>query len=302
MSVPDGGPVLLLGAAGQLGAALVPRLARLGRLAACTRADVDLERPAAIRTLVREVKPRLVVNAAAYTAVDAAEEDVARCTRLNADAPTILAEESARRGVPILDFSTNYVFDGLSDVPYDESAATAPLSVYGRTKESGERGIVAANSRHLILRTAALYSVGGSKNFVRRILELAREREELRVVADQFVSPTPVSVLADATIVAITKLLEGDGAVYGTFHLTTTSSASWHEFAQHIVQHDADHRTLRVRSIVPITTNEYPVPARRPANGVLNTTRFERTFGVSLPRWDDALRHALDAQSVALSG
>lgn len=282
-------PILLLGAAGQLGGALAPRLASLGEVVRCARADVDLERTDEIRALVRRVKPRVVVNTAAYTAVDGAEADQARCARLNVMAPTVLAEETARLGVPLVDFSTNYVFDGLRDIAYDESVPPSPVSVYGVAKEAGERAIASANPRHLVLRTAALYSPDGRNNFVRRILELARQRDELRVVDDQFVSPTPAWVLADATVVAIGQMLERGEPAYGVFHLTTRGAVSWFEFARRILALDPDRKTQRVRNLVAIGTADYATPARRPPNGVLDTARFERVFDVSLPEWDDAM-------------
>lgn len=289
------GPILLLGAAGQLGSALAPRLARLGRVVRATRADADLERPDDIRALVRRVDPRLVVNAAAYTAVDDAERDEARCTRLNAVAPTVLAEETARLGAPLVHFSTNYVFDGSQVAPYTEGVSTSPLSVYGATKADGERGVAGANPRHLVIRTAAVYGRAG-RNFMRRMLDLAREREELRVVDDQFVSPTPAWVLADATLAAVTGLCEGREGARGTFHVTTSGSASWYEFTQRILALDPDQAAQRVRRLVPVGTAEYPTPARRPPNGVLAVERFEREFGHRLPSWEEALQRTLDGE------
>ncbi len=287
------GPILLVGAAGQLGTALAPRLARLGALVRATRADADLERPDDIRDLVRRVRPRIVVNAAAYTAVDDAERDEARCARLNTVAPTVLAEESATLGVPFIHYSTNYVFDGGQPAPYAETAETSPLGVYGATKAHGERGVVGANPRHVILRTAALYGHTG-RNFMRRVLELARERDELRMVNDQFISPTPAWLVADATVTVISQLFTERADTYGVFHLTTTGAASWHEFARRILALDPHSASQRAKSVVAIDTKDYPTPARRPPNGVLSVDRFERTFGHRLPPWDDALRRTLE--------
>ena len=283
------GPVLLLGAAGQLGQALAPRLARLGAVVPLTRADVDLERLDDVRALVRRVRPGLVVNAAAYTGVDDAEGHEARCRLVNEMVPAVLAEETARLRVPLVHFSTNYVFDGLQPMPYTEDVPPSPLSVYGATKADGERAVAAANPRHLIVRAAAVYG-GSGRTFMRRILELAREREELRVVDDQYVSPTPAWVLAHATVAAIDHLLAEHPAAQGLLHLTTTGAASWHAFALRILELDPDRAAHRVRSVVAVDTAGYPTPARRPANGVLDTGKAERELGIRLPGWEEALR------------
>lgn len=285
MSADERRPILLVGAAGQLGRELAPRLARIGRVVAATRSDVDLERPADIRAYVAQVRPAIVVNAAAFTAVDDAERDAARCARLNADAPAVLAEASKRLDALLVHFSTNYVFDGTKERPYTEEDPPAPSSVYGETKLAGERGVAAGNPRHLILRTAAVYGRHG-RNFMNRILELAHEREELRVVDDQYVAPTPAWLLADATALAISRL--DTAAPTGIFHLTTRGATSWHAFAERILAADPERATQRVRSVVPVPTSEFPTPARRPANGVLDVTKFERSFHLSLPPWEEA--------------
>jgi dTDP-4-dehydrorhamnose reductase len=285
-------PILLVGAGGQLGSALATRLGRLGPLVCSTRADVDLERPDDIRSLVRRVAPSIVVNAAAYTAVDDAERDQVRCAQLNAIAPTVLAEEAARLDAPLVHFSTNYVFDGAQRAPYDETAPTSPLSVYGATKAEGDRGVAGASRRHVIVRTAAVYG-GAGRNFMRRMLALARERDELRVVDDQLVSPTPVWMLADATLTVVDRLRTRDHGVAGIYHVTTVGAASWYEFTRRILALDPDRATQRVRAVVAVASADYPTPARRPPNGVLDVARFERDLGVQLPRWDDALGRTL---------
>lgn len=287
MNADETRPILLVGAGGQLGRELATRLARIGRTVTATRSDVDLERPADIRAFVGHVRPALVVNAAAYTAVDDAERDAARCTRLNADAPAVLAEASMRLGAPLVHFSTNYVFDGTKDGAYTEDDAPSPSSVYGATKLAGEQHVAAANPRHLILRTAAVYGRHG-RNFMNRILELAREREELRVVDDQYIAPTPAWLLADAAVKVIARL--SDAAVpSGVFHVTTRGATSWYAFAERILAADLDRGAQRVRSLVPVPTTEFPTPARRPANGVLDVTKFERSFHLSLLEWKVAL-------------
>lgn len=276
-----------------MGSALVPRLASLGVVVAATRADVDLERVDDIRALVRRLRPRLVVNAAAYTAVDDAERDAERCAHLNTRAPTVLAEETARLGVPLIHYSTNYVFDGEASAPHAETAPTSPLSVYGATKAEGERGVAGGNPAHVILRTAAVYARTG-RNFMRRMLELAREREELRVVDDQRVSPTPAWVVADATRAVVSDLIEERDKARGIFHVTSTGDASWYEFATEILAQDPDRASHRARRVIGIRTADYPSPTRRPLNGVLAVDLFQRTFGMELPPWEDALRRTLE--------
>ena len=294
MSRTPDGPILLLGSRGQLGSALASRLAVLGRVVCATRADADLEQAEELRALVRRVRPAVVVNAAAYTAVDKAETDAERCECVNAVAPGVVAEEVAAFDGAIVHFSTNYVFDGLQRAPYREEDPASPLSVYGATKLAGERRVIAANPRHLILRTAGVYD-GHSRNFVRRILELAREREELRVVDDQLVAPTAVSTLADATVRALRDLLGGVPytAPWGTYHITSSGSTSWHRFAERILELDPQRSEQVVKRVVPVTSAELAAPARRPANGLLDTTLFTRRFGVTLPPWDSDLVEVL---------
>jgi dTDP-4-dehydrorhamnose reductase len=289
------GPVLLVGAAGQLGKAILDRLSGLIDVVAATRLDADLERSDTVRALVRRTRPRLIVNAAAYTAVDAAESDGERCAAINAVAPGVLAEEAARFEVPIVHFSTNYVFDGHAPDPYTETAAVAPLSVYGATKAAGERAVAAANARHLIVRTSALYGAAHG-NFVSRMLELARELDELRVVADQFVSPTPAWLIADATMRMLSALERGAQPT-GIFHITTRGATSWDAFARRILFLDPDRGTQRARAVIGIPTSERPAAAQRPANGVLAVDKFERTFEMPLMDWDAALERTLPAIS-----
>ena len=287
-------PILLVGARGQVGAALAPRLAALGAVVAVSRAEADLERPDDLRALVRRVRPRAVVNAAAYTAVDDAERDAERCRRINAEAPGVLAEEAERLGAPFVHYSTNYVFDGEAPAPYREDDAVAPLGVYGATKVEGEMAVAAATDAHLILRTAGVYGWAG-RNFMRRILALAREREELQVVDDQLVAPTPASVVADATVAAVQQVLtaERKDGLYGIYHLTSGGATSWFGFAERILALDparAGQRTTRLRAV---SSTEFPAAARRPRNGLLDNDKFMRRFGVTLPAWDVALRRTL---------
>lgn len=295
-------PILLLGAAGQLGAALAPRLARLGAVVCATRTDADLGRADQLRALVRRVRPRLVVNAAAYTAVDDAERDEERCRLVNAEGPAVLAEETARLEAPIVHYSTNYVFDGTAEEPYDEDHSVAPLSVYGATKALGERAVAAANPAHLILRTSGVYGWGG-RNFMLRMLALAREREEIQVVDDQFVAPTPATALADATVAVLDQVLSrGAGRVHGTYHLTAAGSTTWHRFAERVLSLDPARAGQRVKRLLAVRTDAFPSAARRPLNGLLSNEKFIRRFGFAIPDWEAELRRVFAEQANLMRG
>ena len=287
-------PILLLGAGGQLGQALIGALSEIGPLVALTRADADLDRLADLRATVREVAPRVIVNAAAYTAVDAAESDAARCRRVNTDAPGLLAEEASRLGIPLVYFSTNYVFDGAATRPYREDDPLTPLSIYGQSKADGERKIIEAGADHVILRTNGLYG-GKGANFVKRILSLGREREELRIVADQRSAPTHVQTVASVTVAVTRRLLSADGApgLGGIYHVTSGGEVTWFDFARRILELDPERAQQRVRSVIPIDSKSFAAPARRPANGVLDTTRVQRVLGIVLPHWETALAEHL---------
>lgn len=290
-------PILLIGVAGQVGSALEPRLARLGTVVPATRRDADLERPDEIRALVRRVSPSVIVNAAAYTAVDDAERDEVRCRRINANAPGVLAEEGARFDAPIVHYSTNYVFDGTAPVPYREDDAIRPLGVYGATKADGERAVAAANPAHLIVRTSGVYGWTG-RNFMLRILALARQREELHVVDDQFVAPTPASALADATVDVLERALSSGGEwTSGTFHLTAAGTTSWHGFAQRVLALDPARASQRVKRLVAVRTEDYPSVARRPRNGLLDNGRFTRRYGFAIAHWEAELRRTFAEHS-----
>lgn len=285
--------ILLLGASGQLGRALSPHLERLGSVAAPGRAIADLNRPESLRAIVRDVHPWLIVNAAAYTTVDAAEGDETTCMRVNGEAPGVLAEEAARIRAPIFHYSTNYVFDGQGARPYREDDRPAPLGVYGRSKLAGESAVTSANPAHLILRLAAVYASSG-RNFVRRILDLRREREELRVVDDQLVAPTPASAVAQATVGIIGGLLDRPHAIpSGIYHLTCAGSTSWYGFAERIlalVPYQDEHKMQR---LVPVSSAEFATPARRPLNGLLDCRRAARELGITLPDWETELEREL---------
>jgi dTDP-4-dehydrorhamnose reductase len=278
--------ILLTGAGGQLGSELAPLLRPHGELIAADRARLDLADADAIVAAVRGARPQLIVNAAAYTAVDLAEKESALAHAVNARAPGILAEEAKRIGAVLVHFSTDYVFDGERTTPYPEDAPTHPLNVYGASKRGGEEAIAATGVRALTLRTSWVYGLTG-KNFLLTIRRLAAERDELAIVADQVGVPNWSRTLAEATVRIVASGLPALAERSGLYHLSSTGQASWYEFACAIV---GDRPRPRV---APITTAEYPLPARRPAYGVLSTERFTRTFGFSLPDWREALERCL---------
>jgi len=274
--------ILVTGANGQLGFELARLLAPHGDVVATDRGRLDLAEADAIVAAVRGVKPDLIVTAGAYTAVDPAEKEPAVAHAINGRAPGILAEEAKRIGAVLIHYSTDYVFDGTRATPYPEDAPTAPQNVYGASKLAGERAIAAVGGYAIVFRTSWVYGLRG-KNFLLNIRRLAAERDELRIVADQIGVPNWCRVLAEATVRVVRSGLPALAERAGLYHLSATGQASWCDFARAIV---GDAKTPR---IVPITTAEYPLPARRPAYGVLATERFEATFGFALPDWRDAL-------------
>ena len=278
--------ILITGSNGQLGFELARLCTPAGEIVAADRAALDLADPDAIVAAVRGAKPDLVINAGAYTAVDLAEKEVPQATAINARAPGILAEEVKRIGALLIHYSTDYVFDGARTTPYPEDAPTAPLNVYGATKLAGEQAIAAIGGRALVLRTSWVYGLRG-RNFLQTIRKLAAERDELRIVADQIGVPNWSRTLAEATA----RIVGAEGAALtdrqGVYHLSGTGAASWHDFARAIV---GDVKKPR---IIAIATAEYPLPARRPPYGVLDTARFESAFGFGLPDWRDVLARCL---------
>lgn len=287
--------ILLLGGNGQLGRELRRSLAPLGELVVATRDGVDADAaanfddPTALAAMVRGSGADVVVNAAAYTAVDKAEADADAAFRVNSEAPGAIARACARIDALLVHYSTDYVFDGSASRPYREDDATAPLGVYGISKLAGEDAIRASGARHAILRTAWVYASHG-RNFLLTMLRLANERDELRVVADQIGAPTPAAWIADATA----DLIRRGVAESGTWHLVAAGQVSWHGFASAIME-DAHALGLleRMPTVVPITTAEFPTPARRPAYSVLDTTRLHDDFGIVPPAWRGELRATL---------
>jgi dTDP-4-dehydrorhamnose reductase len=279
--------ILLTGASGQVGFELARTLSTHGTVVACDRARLDLADADAIVALVRATRPQLIVNAAAYTAVDRAQSEPALAQAINATAPGVLAEEARRIDATLIHFSTDYVFDGAASTPYDEQAPTRPLGVYGQTKLAGEQAIAAAGATNLIFRTSWVYGMRGG-NFLLTMRRLAVERDELRIVADQIGVPNWSRTLAEAIATLVGRGVPALAEHAGVYHLSATGPTSWYEFARAIV---GDVPRPRV---VPITTAEYPTPAKRPAYAVLSTAKFERNFGFSLPPWRESLARCLD--------
>lgn len=289
--------ILVTGAGGQVGFELARSLAPLGEVHALDRAGCDLADPAALRAALDALRPQAIVNAAAYTAVDRAETDEAGAVAVNATALRVIGEAGARLGAPVLHFSTDYVFDGMLDRPYVETDTVNPQGVYGRTKLAGERELAAACTRHWVLRTSWVVGAHGG-NFARTMLRLAAERDALNVVADQVGAPTSAALLADLAAHVLRRWQTGGdaAAAYGLYHVAATGATSWFDYARFVLaQARAAGRVLKVGpdEVRPITTAQYPTPARRPANSRLDTTRFSQTFGLRLPPWQEGVSHVL---------
>jgi len=284
--------IVLTGAEGQLGWELQRSLAPLGTVMAFDRGAMDLSNPERIRARVRAIDPGLIVNAAAFTAVDRAEAEEAAAYGVNAVGPGVLAEEAKRSKAWFVHYSTDYVFDGEKSDAYTEEDLPNPLNAYGRSKLAGEAAVAAAGGQHLVLRTSWVYASRRS-NFLQTMLRLSAEREELRVVDDQYGAPTWARMVAEATALALVQIMRHQlehSAVTGTYHLTCGGSTSWHGFAQAIFDEASMPKTPRVAAI---TSADYPTPARRPRNSVLSNTKFEQVFGVRMPHWRAALAACL---------
>lgn len=287
--------ILVTGVSGQVGHDLLRTLAPLGEVVGLDRAAMDLASPDSIRAAVRRVAPELIFNPAAYTAVDRAESEAEEAMRINGIAPGVLGEEAARLGAWLVHYSTDYVFDGSGARPWREEDPTGPLGVYGRTKLAGEQAVAASGCRHLILRTSWVYSLRG-RNFLTTMHRLACEREELRVVDDQLGAPTASAALADAGAVLARRLRSDPPPSSGIFHMSCAGEVSWCGFARAIIDRlDAVSRALgapppaRRPRVTPIRTEDYPTPAARPRNSVLDNGRLARSFGLALPHWEAAL-------------
>ena len=309
--------ILLTGKNGQIGGELLRFLPALGEVVAPDRTQLDLSKPADICRTIRGVRPQLIINAAAYTAVDSAENDESDAYAINAEAPRLLADEAKRLGAHLVHYSTDFVFDGLKLSPYNETDETNPLNVYGKSKLAGEQAIRGSNVSHLIFRTAWVYANRG-RNFLLTILRLATEQQELRIVSDQVGSPTCASDLAAATCKILSSICKWNNGgfvfsgVSGTYHMSAAGQTTWYDFAKTILEKagTASHgltwlavatqgRQLIARRVIPISTEEFRSPARRPAYSVLSNSHLIQTFGVALPNWRTQLQRCFVSDSIA---
>jgi len=289
--------ILLLGKNGQVGWELQRALAPLGELVALDRHAIDglsgdLADLDALRTTIRQVKPDVIVNAAAYTAVDKAESEAELARRVNGDASRLMAEESALLGAWLIHYSTDYVFSGEGSTPWQETDAVAPVNQYGASKLAGEQAIVASGCKHLIFRTSWVYGARGN-NFAKTMLRLAKDRDTLSVIADQVGAPTGADLIADVTALAIRQVLQ-QPQLSGLYHLAASGEVSWHGYASHVIafaQANGEH--LAVTAINPIDTTAYPTPARRPLNSRLNTQKLRDNFSLHLPDWQSGVTRML---------
>lgn len=286
-------PILVTGVTGQVGGALLKVLGPANSIVAAGRDQLDLAQPRQIAATLNRIGPDLIVNAAAFTAVDRAEDEKEMAFRVNAEAPGVIAQWAALRNVPVIHFSTDYVFDGAGTRPWREDDPANPSSAYGASKLAGEEAVRCAGGPHLIVRTSWVYTATGS-NFLRTIARLARERKELRVVADQFGAPTSARVIADAidSVIATQRgsLADRFAEARGVVNLAASGEITWHGFAVAIVEGlRARGIALAVENVVPIATKDYPTKARRPANSRLDLTRLRHVFGIDTPNWDQAL-------------
>ena len=296
--------ILLTGTSGQVGGALRPLLQGQGDVLTPQRAQFDLSKPETLAEGLDGLKPDLIINPAAYTAVDRAEEESELAFRVNAEAPSVIALWAAGHHVPLIHFSTDYVLDGSGDKPWREDSLTAPLSVYGASKLAGERAIQVANGPHLIVRTSWVYAAKGM-NFLRTIARLAGERKELRIVADQIGAPTSARVIADAAA----QILQSDVANLagrfaesgGIVNIACAGETSWHGFATAIVTGLKSRGVKQeVETIAPIGTKDFPTKAKRPGNSRLDLSRLRNVFGIVTPSWSNALKVELDELARAL--
>ena len=281
--------VLIFGRVGQVGTALAELLPGRAQTLFLDQPEIDLSIPGDVRKPILQFQPAVVINAAAYTAVDKAESEPEVAHAINATAPGLMAGTCEEIGAALVHYSTDYVFDGSAGRPYTENAGVAPRSVYGRTKLAGERAVMAATDRYVILRTAWLYSHVGH-NFLKTMLRLAETQSSVRVVADQTGSPTYAWDLAQATVSVVNSLATGRDDAYGLYHATNAGVTTWHGFASRIFQL-AGHENMQVE---PITTDEYPTPAPRPAYSVLSCEHLAEVFSLRLPNWEDAATRCIE--------
>lgn len=290
--------ILLLGKNGQVGWELQRSLAPLGELIALDRHDTaycgNLENAEGIAHTVKTLKPDVIVNAAAYTAVDKAETDFERACLINGEVPGVLAREAATLGALLVHYSTDYVFDGQGDTPWKETDPVAPLNAYGKSKLQGEQAILAGGCKHLILRTCWVYAARGN-NFAKTMLRLAGQRNALSIVNDQFGAPTGAELIADVTAQAIAQTV-ADERKAGLYHLAAAGVTSWHAYAEFVFAHARKHGlplALSPEGVTPVPGSAYPAPARRPSNSRMSTHRLEDTFQLTLPPWQAGVERML---------
>ena len=286
--------ILIIGKIGQVGWELRRSLASLGKVVAVDFPEIDLTKADSVTQYVRETRPQVIVNAAAYTAVDKAETDFERCNAINGIAPGILAEEAKKSSALLVHYSTDYVYDGSKTTAYTEMDLPNPLGAYGRSKLAGDQAVLQVGGNHLIFRLCWVYGARG-QNFMLTMMRLAREREQLRVVRDQFGCPTWSRMIAETTSLAVrqTLLAPDPERLNGIYHLAASGQTTWHGFADAIVRL-MPSEGKKCQSVEGITTAEYPLPAKRPAYSVLSCEKLKETFGLQLPNWEESLKQVLE--------
>ncbi|MBH8553156.1 dTDP-4-dehydrorhamnose reductase [Nostocaceae cyanobacterium CENA357] len=288
--------ILLTGVTGQVGWELQRTLMTLGEVIPVGRSQLNLAQPNTIPHIIREIQPDLIINSAAYTAVDKAESEPELAMTINGVAPGIIAEEAKRLGAAIIHYSTDYVFDGANTIPYTEEDQPNPQNTYGKTKLAGEEAIASVGVPHLILRTSWVYGLRG-KNFLLTMRKLAQEKEEIKVVNDQIGAPTWNRVIAEATAQILSQSRQDVSNFFadkgGLYHLTASGATNWYEFAQAIFTYDVQDDKRKLQKLIAITSKEYPIAAIRPAYSLLNSQKLTNTFGLILPDWQKSLELVL---------
>lgn len=285
--------ILITGSSGQVGTELIQQLGNNNQLLAPTRTELDLSDANAVKAYLTQNQPDVIFNAAAYTAVDAAESQPADAMALNAQLPAILADYCTQHNAYLIHYSTDYVYPGTGETPWYEDSPTAPQNQYGQSKLQGDQAVLAKAPKALIFRTSWVYSAHGH-NFMKTILRLAQEKQQLRIVADQIGAPTPASLIAQVSLLAFARYQQGQPIPGGVYHLAPRGHCSWYDFAKAIVQQaqqQGEAFTLQPEAIQPISSSEYPTPAKRPLNSRLCVDKLEQTLGTCLPEWQEVLKY-----------
>jgi len=291
--------IMLTGTNGQVGWELARCMMPLGEVIVLTRAQCDLSRPETLPNIIQQIKPDVIVNAAAYTAVDKAEEAEGLATTINGTSVGVLAEEAKKLNALLIHYSTDYVFDGTKQTPYTEDDVPNPINAYGRSKLLGEQAVQQTGCDHLILRTTWVYAARG-KNFLKTILRLAQERDELRIVADQYGAPTWARNIADVTAHVLAAAIRerlADEFISGTYHLCASGETTWHGFSKAIIERArqvAPVGSIKTESVLPIATEDYPLPAARPKNSKMDSSSLTARFGMTVPEWKHAMELCID--------